>query len=753
MLRTHQIPKDYICFMTKKIMSEPVKAADGDTYEREAIEEWFQAHDTSPRTKQKLEHKKLVVNQGILSNIARFLADASGSYDEVLYLPKSWVRECIIAIKRNQLQAVQRWLDKDKRLLTLNLENDSTVLHLACEFSSPKLVDIILDVLKQRNKAIIPEGVALKPIHLNVLLERALKDRDYPKCTLLLKLGAEIEQPEILTQNTLLHRMVIEGNEKAVDWLLEQKAALEGANSEGNTPLLLSVMQRNIGLTEFLLKKKANLEVKNAKKKTPFYVALENNNNEMENLLLRYGANPAFICGLTQLSALHIVVRRGDVKMLSELLQTKAIAIIDAQDLQGNTPLHLAVELEHEDVIFLLLKARAYHKIKNLQGETPLDLAKKKPKIANFILQILRELKKAKLKEADELRQLALQQASKIAELEAIFKSQAQSFSTQFIGMQRAIKQEESKNENLNACMQMMETQMRLLQPIVQEAATFDSPRLIFTPASLGNPACFHLNPDPHATLEATRFLRLVAEGEQNHAEVMLQSNPTLALIPNVVTDLSGRIFTGMTGFQYAVWALDWHMWVMIRKYLPDNAALEQAQGFEIGSWIEAHGVHCNLNILLHAYQVTLSLYDAQKYDEGNNAWIEQVGRAQLLLPAHVINQYCHPTRAFYPIPNFKDELLLPRSRIIDEGEWFTARYAGGKLGERFAVYRGEHRGSADHHGLGCVASNEWGEGCASGRAIVYDCDSVRALKVVRITQREELINELRLRHTQKKTA
>lgn len=394
MLSNHSIPKDYICFITGKIMSEPVTIADGHTYEREAIEEWLQTHDTSPKTKQKLEHKKLVVNQEILREIVGFLADAPESYGEAIYLPKSWVSQCVIAIKNNQPQEVQRWLDKDKRLLTLNLENDATVLQLACEFSSPELVDSVLSLLKHKNKTIILEGVVLKSTHLNVLLERALQGADYPKCTLLLKLGAELEQPEILAQNTLLHRMVVEGNEKAVGWLLEQKAALEGANREGNTALLLSVMQRNISLTELLLKKKAKLEVKNREGKTPLYVALENNNNEIANLILRYGGNSAFICDLTKLSALHIVARRGDVKMLGELLQTKAIALIDAQDIQGNTPLHLAVEVEHEDVIFLLLKARAYHKIKNLQGETPLDLAKQKPKIVSFMLQTLRELKK-----------------------------------------------------------------------------------------------------------------------------------------------------------------------------------------------------------------------------------------------------------------------------------------------------------------------------------------------------------------------
>lgn len=39
-------------------------------------------------------------------------------------------------------------LDKDRRLLTIKLENESTALKLACEFSSPELVDKLLKTLK-----------------------------------------------------------------------------------------------------------------------------------------------------------------------------------------------------------------------------------------------------------------------------------------------------------------------------------------------------------------------------------------------------------------------------------------------------------------------------------------------------------------------------------------------------------------------------------------------------------------------------
>lgn len=254
---------------------------------------------------------------------------------------------------------------------------------------------------------------------------------------------------------------------------------------------------------------------------------------------------------------------------------------------------------------------------------------------------------------------------------------------------------------------------------------------------------------------DVREILRLVAEGEQDKAESMLKSNPALALVPGEVTDLSKRTFTNITIFQYACWALDWHMWTMIRKYLPDNEAKQQAEGFETESWVEKHGVHAQwiLDKLIEAYQITIDLYNAKKHTEGDIAWIQQVGGAQSLLPAHVVNEYCHPTRAFYPLPDFRDATPLPRTRSIGHGEWFTAK---GGIGATFAVYRG--KGEAWGRGLGGRVVNR--KNVASGVLAWFgwygessDRASISALSYIRTVQREELINELKPRPVQKKVA
>jgi len=203
---------------------------------------------------------------------------------------------------------------------------------------------------------------------------------------------------------------------------------------------------------------------------------------------------------------------------------------------------------------------------------------------------------------------------------------------------------------------------------------------------------------------ELQDFLKLVAEGEQDKAEAMLKQNPALALTPTDVIDLSKRTFKNITALQYALWALDWHMWTMLLKYIPQKEASEQIAQSEQGLWIPQHGVTANWENLIQALKQYVSEVRSNKPSSVYcQTWVKHVGGAQLLLPAHVINEYCHPSRPFHPTPDFtKPEASGAwRTRTIDEGEWFSAKYGGGTLGEVFAGCRAWwRRAGATKHGV-----------------------------------------------------
>ncbi|XP_024175721.1 U-box domain-containing protein 33 isoform X1 [Rosa chinensis] len=69
-----QPPSYFICPIFQEVMQDPHVAADGFTYEAEALRGWLDSgHDTSPMTNQKLEHKNLVPNHALRSAIQEWL--------------------------------------------------------------------------------------------------------------------------------------------------------------------------------------------------------------------------------------------------------------------------------------------------------------------------------------------------------------------------------------------------------------------------------------------------------------------------------------------------------------------------------------------------------------------------------------------------------------------------------------------------------------------------------------------------------
>jgi hypothetical protein len=213
---------------------------------------------------------------------------------------------------------------------------------------------------------------------------------------------------------------------------------------------------------------------------------------------------------------------------------------------------------------------------------------------------------------------------------------------------------------------------------------------------------------------EIIRFLNLVGLGEQDQAEKLLKHNPELAAQKGNLTDCSGRTWSDITGFQYAVLALDYHMWNMIKKYLDKinlNLArvqiqeLEQIATLTDNGWIikESASSWPNISLLplIQTLDTYIKNYDAWSGEQCGTHWRQQVGGAQLILPAHVINEYSHPSRPLYPCPkwNTDDDTVLPRTGVSD---WRTGGY-GNQLGNSFAWVRGDWRGRLDWDGHGNI--------------------------------------------------
>jgi serine/threonine protein kinase len=238
------------------------------------------------------------------------------------------------------------------------------------------------------------------------------------------------------------------------------------------------------------------------------------------------------------------------------------------------------------------------------------------------------------------------------------------------------------------------------------------------------------------------QLLQYVAEGEQDKAEALIQKDKNLLLHPGTLKDLSGREFKQITAFQYALWAMDWHMWTTIQKYLPKESQAEQLQALE--SKGTEHGKHFNLQGLTGALQTYVDNADkVWKYDQrAVDHWCKVVGGEQKLLPTHVVNEYCRAYRPFEPCPQ-EWEAKLPRTREMNvwdstqskavKGSWFVAPSSKDGLGLNFAFYR--YYSSVP---VGCEVDR-----ASRGRASVSDLKALQSLWKTRTQQLELLKSQL----------
>ena len=214
------------------------------------------------------------------------------------------------------------------------------------------------------------------------------------------------------------------------------------------------------------------------------------------------------------------------------------------------------------------------------------------------------------------------------------------------------------------------------------------------------------------------KFLEHVCLSEKNEVREMLEEKPTLALAQDNFCDYGKRYFKHVSGLQYAVWALDYNMFEMIIKTIQNKVdknkisrqlkdLSKDGDGIKIGQPLLSEWRKCDwseLNLqenenklkksktdtsvdsLIEAIQNFEKSYSNMKYEELCELWCNQIGRTQLLLPAHIIRRYLSHKESFLSTDIRKD---FEGSEITREkfNSWYEENSK--KLGENYAHVRG----------------------------------------------------------------
>jgi len=141
------------------------------------------------------------------------------------------------------------------------------------------------------------------------------------------------------------------------------------AGPDGDRPIHVAARRGNRAIVQMLLKNSAEIDSPNSKGMTPLYTAIMHGRVQTAELLIKHKA------AFSPDKLLHDVASHGiEYKDIINLLLRNG-AKLESQDVNGNTPLHIATISNHRVLVRQLLSRGADVDAKNSAGDSPLDLA------------------------------------------------------------------------------------------------------------------------------------------------------------------------------------------------------------------------------------------------------------------------------------------------------------------------------------------------------------------------------------------
>jgi pectate lyase len=166
---------------------------------------------------------------------------------------------------------------------------------------------------------------------------------------------------------TALHRATMRGHKDVVELLLAKGADIEAGKFHIGTALHFAVEKGHKEIVELLIDKGADVNANNTRGQTPTDVVGTRNRKEIVELLTKHGAT---------ISSIHTAAVVGDLARVRAFLENGID--INVKDNQGNTPLHLAAQGGHREVVEFLLSKDSDVNTRRTgypAGDTPLHTA------------------------------------------------------------------------------------------------------------------------------------------------------------------------------------------------------------------------------------------------------------------------------------------------------------------------------------------------------------------------------------------
>jgi ankyrin repeat protein len=227
----------------------------------------------------------------------------------------------------------------------------------------------------------------------------------FPKLGLPLKMGGSSQSgggPE----DDLVRAIETNNTNQLKTQLKNDVLLINKTDANGNTMLMIACKNKKLGIIKTLLEMGAQgtINKQNAIGDTALHIACKNGYAAIASVLVLNGADltiknvlgktPIEVCDDPALKAMLELHKTNVKKMfefvknnrtqdLQQLLKTfRGVNLVDLTT--GDTPLHIACQLENKDIALLLIQAGANPTLKNKNDQTPFDLVKNETLKANL---------------------------------------------------------------------------------------------------------------------------------------------------------------------------------------------------------------------------------------------------------------------------------------------------------------------------------------------------------------------------------
>lgn len=176
---------------------------------------------------------------------------------------------------------------------------------------------------------------------------------------------------------TALHLAAMNGYSHLVKFLIrDHNAVIDILTLRKQTPLHLAAASGQIDVCKLLLELGANIDATDDQGQKPIHVAAQNNFSEVAKLFLQQHPNLVMATSKDGNTCAHIAAMQGSVRVIEELMKFDRNGVISARNrLTDSTPLQLAAEGGHADVVKALVRAGASCTDENKSGFTAVHLA------------------------------------------------------------------------------------------------------------------------------------------------------------------------------------------------------------------------------------------------------------------------------------------------------------------------------------------------------------------------------------------